>query len=118
MIFRKLFDYLFSMPTPDAPMLVRLYTTDECGDEKCVFVGMGTAELCLTGSEMLIQRVSVDIPYDQRLPTITRATVALENFPDHEAEPEIFENIYDLNGPATLHLVGIGDAPLVIVSRA
>lgn len=115
---RKIFDYLFATPTPEAKMIVRLYAIDEYGDEECAFIGMGMADLCLTGREMLIQQVSVDISGYQRLPKITRATVALEDFPDQEAEPEIFEDIYDLNGPVTLHLVGVGDAPLVIVTRA
>ncbi len=110
-------DGLFS-GTFEGTMLVRLYSIDEYGDEQCAFVGKGTADLRMTGSEMLVEQVSVDISDGQRLPTITRATVALEDFPDLEVEPEIFEDIYDLNGPVTLHLVGVGDAPLVVVSRA
>lgn len=87
-MFRKLFENLFAMPTPDAPMLVRLYTTDDEGEEQCFHVGVGNAELNLTASDMQVTRVHLPIlrrwSRPDLVPALTRATIALPEFPDLE----------------------------------
>ena len=115
-IFDKTKNYLFPPGRlQKGKMIVRLYE-HPWPDKRVAFVGVGVSEFRYVGSELHIEKVSVDIQAWQQLPKITRATVALEELPDLEVEPGLPDDISDLNGPMTLHLFGIADAPLVVIS--
>ena len=117
-IFGRILDYLLPLRLYDGKLILRLYEHPSNRiEERLAFTSVAVCKFRFVGSEIHVERLSVDISPSQKLPTITRATVALEEFPDLEAETELFEDINDLIGPMTLHMVGVGDEPLVVIAH-